>query len=103
MADWNVKKDNYGFTQQFTVKQADGSAKDLTGLTVTLKVWDTSGNLKFSGTCTVTDAANGVCTYTPAASDFDTVGDYKAELELTKANYREDTDTFTISVRETAP
>jgi hypothetical protein len=103
MADWDVKKDNYGFTQQFTVNQADGTAKNLAGLTVTLKVWNGDGTLKFSGACTVTDAANGICTYDPIATDFDTVGDYKAELELSDTGYLEDTSTFTVSVYRTAP
>ncbi|MEM2906052.1 MAG: BppU family phage baseplate upper protein [Candidatus Bathyarchaeia archaeon] len=100
----SVKRGNYGFALTFNVKNSDGSAKNLTGYTVTLKVWASgSESCKFTGTCTVTDAANGICTYTVANGDFATVGQYLAELELTKTGVVEDTETFPILVEATAP
>lgn len=100
MADWTVKKGNFGFIQEFEIKQANGDPKDLTGLTVTLKVWSNAGNISISGQCTITDAANGKCTYTPKKNDFSTAGDYTAELELTKGNtYVEDTDSFRLHIK----
>jgi len=100
----SVKKGNYGFTLTFNVKNSDGSAKNLTGYTVTLKVWAPgAASVKFTGACAVTDAANGVCTYTVASGDFDTVGGYRAELELTKTGVVEDTETFPVLVEATAP
>lgn len=102
MAEWIVKKDNYGMVQPFEIKKADGTAYNLTDYTVTIKVWD-GGALKFSGACSVTDAAAGLCKYTPASDDFDTVGEYYGELELTKAGVIVDTETFTVKVIPTAP
>ena len=105
MADLTIKKDNYGFDIQFTVKKADETLKDLTGYTVTLKVWkEDADNVKFSGTCTLDDdPTSGKCYYTAQETDFDTLGGYNGELELTKSGERLDTKTFTIAVKETAP
>ncbi|MFW6117836.1 MAG: hypothetical protein ACOC6G_04540 [Thermoproteota archaeon] len=36
-------------------------------------------------------------------TDFDTLGGYNGELELTKSGEKLDTKTFTIAIRETAP
>ncbi len=99
-----VKKGNYGFVITFNVKNSDGTAKNLTGYTVTLKVWVLgAASVKFTGACTVTDASGGVCTYTVAETNFDTVGSYLAELELTRSGVVEDTETFPILVEATAP
>jgi len=97
-----VKKGNYGFLFEFTVKKADGTAFDLTGYTVTLKVWKDS-TTQFTAACTITDAASGKCQYQVTSGDFDAVGQYLAELELTKTGFVEDTETFQITVTETAP
>ena len=103
MADWEVKKGNYGWQQQFTVKEKDGSVKDLTGYTVTLKVWSNS-TLKFSGECTLdADPTSGKCYYPVQNIDFNTAGSFLGELELTKAGEKLDTKTFTVFVGKTAP
>jgi len=103
MANWEVKKDNFGWVQLFTVYNADGTLKNLTGYTVTLKVWSES-TLKFSTGCILdVNPLTGKCTHTVAASNFDTVGPYFGELELTKPGEKLDVKTFTILVKETAP
>lgn len=104
MADITIPKDDMGFDLNFTVQNSSGSPYDLTGYTIKLKVWraGSSGNLKVDGSCTIVDAAAGTCKYGVQANDFDTVGNYIAELELTKAGVRESTKTFSISVTESA-
>ena len=105
MADWEVKKGNYGWQQQFTIKEKDGSVKDLTGYTVTLKVWKQNATSnKFSGTCTLdADPTTGICYYEVQEMDFDTLGSYLGELELTKTGEKIDAKTFTVRVKKTAP
>jgi len=105
MPHLKVKKDNYGFNWTFYIVDEDtGAVKDISGYTITLKVWDIKGSsLAFSDTCAITDGPNGVCTYTLKAADTDTEGTYYAELEMTKTGVIEDTETFEIYIRPTAP
>jgi hypothetical protein len=97
-----VKVNNFGFLFTFTVQNADGSARDLTGLTVTLYVYtqDQTPTLLFSGVCAVqAPATAGICTYMVVSGNFPNIGTYNAELELTQStSYLEDTETFTIDV-----
>ena len=84
----------------FIVYHADGSVYDLTGFTVTLKVW-LDGTLLFSGQCMIVNGPQGKCKYTVASGNFATEGKFLAELELTKTGWVEDTDTFEIQVAPT--
>ena len=103
MADWNVTKGDYGWTQEFTVKDANGDVKDLTGYTVTLKVWDSTG-LKFSGSCDLNaDPKTGKCTYSVKNTDFSDEGDFLWILVLTKTGEQITTNACTVSVGSTAP
>jgi hypothetical protein len=86
MADWEVTKGEYGWTQEFRVTQAQGGAFDLTGQAVTLAVLKL-GVTKFTGNCTLdNDPKTGKCYYVPISTDFDTAGKYTWRLDL-------DTDT----------
>ncbi|MFQ6052814.1 MAG: BppU family phage baseplate upper protein [Candidatus Bathyarchaeia archaeon] len=96
-----IKKGNYGFDLNFAIKHADGSKYDLNGFTVHLKVWDDEGTLILNEQCMIIVATEGTCKYTVQSGDFDTEGRYMAELELTKAGWLEDTDTFEIIVAPT--
>jgi len=98
-------KGTYGIEIEFTViNKATGNPRDLTGLTVTFKMWkEGAATNKASGTCTITDATNGKCKYTVQATDFDAVDTYNAYLELTKTGYKETTEIFKISIIEGAP
>jgi len=103
MADWKIKKGNYGWNQKFTVKKTDDTVKDLTGYTVTLRVWSNS-TIKFSAECDLdADPTTGICYHTVTETDFDTIGNYFGELELTKTGEKVDCNTFTIQVVATAP
>lgn len=86
-----IPKGDYGNAITFRLKYKNSSGvwvvKNLAGLVCTLKTWveGAPGTLLLSEVCTVTDAANGVCTFTPSSGDFDTVGIYKYEIECTSA------------------
>ena len=97
-----IPKGDYGYNLNFTVQDADGNAFNLTGYTITLKVWapNVPGTLKFSGACTIDVAASGTCHYVLVSGNFDTVARYQAELELTKSGVVSSTRPFIIVVEE---
>jgi hypothetical protein len=99
------KHKNYGFDFTFTIYESDGATpKVLTDYTLTFKMWKRGSRVvKVSSACAITDAANGVCTYTVAINDLDTIGEFEAEVELTKAGIIEDTDPFYITVEPSNP
>jgi hypothetical protein len=99
-----IALNDFGSGIELTIKNADGSAKDLTDYNVHLKVWKTGspGNPLVNGDCTVATPATGVAVYTIVDLDFDEPGRFKAEVELTKAGVRESTEAFDIEVVESA-
>lgn len=54
-----------------------------TSVKLKLREHDTVGAPKINRTCSITDAANGVVTFTWIAGDLDTVGTYDSEFEIT--------------------
>ncbi|MET0039317.1 BppU family phage baseplate upper protein [Dehalococcoides mccartyi] len=107
MATLTIPNSDKGYTIQFAIKDSAGNAKDLTDYYVTLKVWvpGIPGTLKVTGVCTITDAVNGLASYTLTGVDFALTGIYQAELELTKVSggitiVRESTGNFSITVVE---
>ena len=97
-----VKKSDYGYDLNFTVKDADGTARAITDYTVTLKVWlaRDPATLIVDGACTPDVAASGTCHYTVADGDFDTKREYQYELELTKDGVVESSETGILVVEE---
>jgi hypothetical protein len=103
-----VKVNDFGFDLTFTVLNADGTPRDLTTINVKLYVYtqDQDPTLLFSGICTVSIPAAGVCTYTVTPTNFSEVGTFNAELEMTQSTvpftppytFLEDTETFSINV-----
>lgn len=96
-----TKRGNYGYDFTFTVRKADNSVRTLTGYTVKFRVWDPEDEdtLLLNGTCTVTDAANGICTYSVQSGDFPTSGAFSWDLELTASGIEENTDTGDLVVK----
>lgn len=66
----------------FLAKQADGTAFDLTGYTVTITAKNGSTTKIDDEECTVTNDAEGAFTYTPEAEEIDEAGDYDAQVKL---------------------
>lgn len=99
-----VSKGDYGKPINFTCKQSDGSIYDLTGYTVTLKVWavGSSASPIVEAECTVDDADAGTCHYTVQDGDFDTAGDYLAELELTATGVVDSLMPYSLRVEDSA-
>jgi len=104
MSDLTVPQGDYGYPLAFTITEDDGTAYNLTGYTVTMKVWfkGRRGDPIVTGTCTNDVEADGTCHYTVVQYDFDSKGDYRIELELTKAGVVESTRHYTLKVEESA-
>ena len=103
MAKLTVAKDDYGYRLTFTIQDSAGDAYDIDGYTVTLKVWKQGipGTKILEEACTELVAASGTCYYVVQDEDFETAGNYAAELELTVGStIVESTESFIITVVE---
>ena len=95
-----IKQGDYGMDYVFTIEDVDLSS--INGFTATLEVWKGTTILVTGGVCTnIYQGGNTVVTHTVVDGDFDTVGEWDAEIEFTKAQYKESTDTFIWEVLET--
>lgn len=74
--------------QVITWTREDGAVENLTGatLTGTLKLWRTGIARSITGALVVTDAVNGVFTWTPSAADVGTAGRYDAQFTASFAS-----------------
>lgn len=94
-----VKSGDYGYNINFSITEADGTAKVLDGYTITLKVWGSTLEV-FIGECEQ-DSTTGACHYEVKEGDFELpLGIpfllYDAEIELTKTGEKLSTETFQI-------
>lgn len=81
----NFKQNEFGFNINFAVLDESDAVFDLTGKTIKFEVQSVSATTKkVDGTCTIDDAANGLCHYTVVDGDFDEIGLYEAELDITE-------------------
>ena len=82
-----IPKGDKGYYLIFTLQDADGVARNLTGYTVKFKVWSPGvpGTLLVNDTCDVPLAtiADGICRWLVTATGTATVGEYHCEVELT--------------------
>lgn len=89
MAKLNIAKGFYGLAVEFVLQNEDGSARSLaSGEATTLKAWlpgSTGTTLTLGGSNEVTNADEGICTYTPVSTDFASAGVYDAEIEFVEA------------------
>ena len=79
---------DFGFNLNFTLKDADGDAIDLTNATsVDFKLIKKDGTvLKTSGACTINEPKTlGTCFYAVLATDFDEVGEFTYQIQITTA------------------
>ena len=77
-----------------TLKRPDGTAEDLTGLTLKFAMYDATGSAKVAETSdnvTVTDAEAGEVQYDPVAADVDTEGSFLAYFIAETAGGKQDT------------
>lgn len=102
MADLTVAQNDYGFYINFTVLNDDGTAFNLTGYAVTIKVWKEVPRpaALFTGNCPLVVAASGTCRYLIVNGDFPASGAYKLELEMTQAGIVLSTRPYNLTVTE---
>lgn len=74
--------------QVVTWTREDGTAENLTGATLTGKVknWRTGLTRSITGTLVLTDAANGVFTWTYSAADVGTAGRHDVQITASFAS-----------------
>jgi hypothetical protein len=84
MARLELVRNDYGYALTFTIKDAQDNVVDLTNSTVKFKVKAYgASSLLIDANCTITDAVNGVVTYTVQQTDFTITKRYKGELQVT--------------------
>lgn len=91
---------DYGYDISFTVKDSQGQAVDLTGVTkVEFEVVeiDTFRNL-IDGECVIVEASTGKVKYTVGSEDFTKSGNYKGALRIVYPTKIITTKTFFITV-----
>lgn len=79
-----ITKGDNKFDLNFTLKDYDGVAVNLTDATLKFKMQKPgTSTLKIDGTMNIVSASAGTCKYTAVAGNFDTAGTYNAEIEVT--------------------
>lgn len=81
-----IKQNDTSPSIQAALKDASGTAINLTGASVQFHMEDVTGTLKVDAAMTVTDASNGVVQYDWVSGDTNTVGTYYVEFEVTYAD-----------------
>lgn len=94
---WKIKKYERRFNQFFTVQDSTGTAMNVSGYVVTLKV-EMKGSLLISGTCTNASATTGYVYYTVTSGAFPFAGRADYELELVKGNELQVTETYPVHI-----
>ncbi len=94
-----IKQGNYGMTRGFRLVGKDrGSAAGFSA-TITVKSVVDETVIVDAQTCTTTlSGSDTLVAYTVQDGDFDTAGDYTAEITWTKSGYVEDCKTFQVEV-----
>ena len=102
MADLQIPKGDFGYYQNFTITDSDGTAYPLAAYTITLKVWAKGDPsvLIIDAACAPIVAASGTCRYEIVEGDFDSKGFYNFEIELTKVGAEESTQVYELEVTE---
>jgi hypothetical protein len=97
-----IPKGDKGYNINFTVRDSSGNAYTITTYTITLKVWKPGHpeSLVFSGACVIDSGVLGTCHYVVASGNFDSIGKFMGELELTKTGVIESTQAFEFEVTE---
>lgn len=84
MTSITVFKGDKQYDINFNLQDANGNVIDITGATLVLKAQkEGKVALKFSGAMSILSGPAGTCKYTVQATDFDDIGRYYAEIEIT--------------------
>jgi hypothetical protein len=100
-----VAKGDYGYRYYFTCLDASGEKVDISDYTtIKFKYWEPGipGTIIKQGDCTKISGPDGTLYYTIVIHDFDTVGQFRGEIELTKIGEVSSSLFFDVSVFESA-
>jgi hypothetical protein len=81
-----IVQSDYGYQIPFTLEDGNGTAVNLSGATLALKVQsaqDPSATLALTGSMTIDVAASGTCHYTVASGDFPNPGTFLIQITAT--------------------
>ena len=79
-----VAQGDQNYPLNFTLTDQSDTAIDITGATLVLKVQKQHATgLKFTGAMTIVSGPAGTCSYLVQSTDFDEVGEYLGEIEVT--------------------
>jgi len=97
-----IPQKDKGYNYTFTITESDGTAFNLAGYTIKLKVWQRGKPdvLLVNGACTIVNAAAGTCTYLLTGTDFTAEGTYLGEIELTQTGIIQSTVNIQVIVQE---
>lgn len=83
---FTLKQNDTSPSIQATLKDASGSAVDISGATVKFHMKSIDGTLKIDEAATVVNASGGVVKYDWTSADTDVVGTYYAEFQVSYAD-----------------
>ena len=102
---WTLFQGDTLVVKQVTIVNSDGSTKDCTGLSVTMKVYDSQFNEVLSKALSWSDQVLGVAQWTVASADVSSfaVGTtYNVVAILTATGYIEHTEPWTVDYVQAA-
>ena len=93
------------YAWQFTLKDSDNNAIDITGATGTFRAQlETGTALAVEGAIALVTAASGICKYIVQSGNFDTAGRYYAEVEILLSSGEVSTfDDIVINIKKQLP
>lgn len=102
MEELITPKGDFGNNIGTSLKDAAGDAVNLTGKTVTLKLWRPAapGTLVLNEACSVDDPVAGTWHYAVQEHDFDIATTYVGELEITASGVKESSKSIRLVVTE---
>ena len=84
----------------FTIQNKDGSAKDITGLTLTMKLYEIWKRIPLvENVLTIVVAANGTAKYEPIDGDFNIIKYYYLRVSLEDSNNNELTEEVLFEIQ----
>ena len=93
-----TSKDSYGHTVELAIVKDDLGRVDLTGYSVELIVEELDGDRVFTKPLTITNASEGLISYTQDRDDFPEEGVYLAKIRFYNASQSIETRRFPIVV-----
>ena len=98
-----IPVNDYGFVIQFTCTKSDLSVFNLSGYTIHFVVWTAPYTKLLDGVCSSSSPTTGTAYYTVSLNDFPSIGNFNAEVQISKSGTaRETFMKFPLQVVEAA-